>query len=62
MKEVLWLEIASTYLMFVTSKSKDYATKRTKEFKEDILKANSKDSNYVDNVINEMSRLGIISN
>ncbi len=61
-KEVLWLEIASTYLMFLTSKSKDYATKRTKEFKEDVLKANSKDSNYVDNVINEMSRLGIISN
>ena len=61
-KDNLWLEIASTYLMFLTSTTKDYSTIRTKEFKEDILKTNNKDSNYVDEVINEMSYMGIIAN
>lgn len=59
-KDNIWLEIASTIVMFSGSYKPDEAVKRTKEFKEDVLKAEVKDHNYVDSVYEEIKKMDLL--
>lgn len=56
-KENLWLEIASTIVMFLNTHKPERAVERTKEFKSDILLDNNKDMNYVDSIYKEIKKM-----
>lgn len=59
-KDNLWLEIASTIIMFSDSyKSKDVIS-RTKEFKEDVIRSEGREIRYVDSVYEEIKKMGWI--
>lgn len=59
-KDNIWLEIASTIVMFSGSYKPDEAVRRTKEFKKDVLKAEAKDDNYVDSVYEEIEKMNLL--
>ncbi|MCW6171227.1 MAG: hypothetical protein LVQ96_08695 [Thermoplasmatales archaeon] len=53
-KDNLWLEIASTIVMFSNTHKTERPVERTKEFKEDVLLSNNKTTDYVDFVYEEI--------
>ncbi len=61
-KDNIWLEIASTIRMMISDDDEADAIKRTIELKTDILKANNKDENYINEVVLEMKTLNLLKN
>ncbi|MGC8505248.1 MAG: hypothetical protein ACP5NK_00855 [Thermoplasmata archaeon] len=59
-KDNLWLEIASTIIMFSDSYKIEKAVLRTKEFKEEVLKAENKNPSHVDSVYEEIKTMGFL--
>lgn len=59
-KDNLWLEIASTIVMFSDSYSAEEAVARTREFKEDILSSKKERADLVDSVYEEIKRMGCL--
>ena len=56
-KDNLWLEIASTIVMFSETHGEEKAVERTKEFKEDVLLANNKTTDYVNSVYEDIKTI-----
>jgi len=59
-KDNLWLEIASTIVMFSDSYDIRKAVERTKEFKEKILNSEKKHPSYVDSVFEDIRSMGLL--
>lgn len=57
-KDNIWLEIASTIVMFSNKQKPESAVERTKEFKTDVLLNSNLDMGYVDSVNREINNLG----
>ncbi|MGB9762639.1 MAG: hypothetical protein ACPLW7_01275 [Minisyncoccia bacterium] len=60
-KDNIWLEVASTIiLMYSYNENWEIAVKMTKEFKDNVLKENGKNQNYVDQVFLDLKNMKII--
>ncbi|MGP6294504.1 hypothetical protein [Caldiplasma sukawensis] len=59
-KDNLWLEIASTIVMFSHSYKIEDAVKRTKEFKSSVLSNLNKPEDYVDSVYEEIREMNLL--
>ncbi|MGC8618833.1 MAG: hypothetical protein ACP5UZ_08930 [Thermoplasmata archaeon] len=59
-RDNLWLEIASTIVMFSKTYGTEKAVERTKEFKEKILNSEKKPLSYVDSVFEDIRSMGLL--
>lgn len=59
-KDNMWLEVASTIIMFLESYEQKDAISRAKEFKHDVLVASGQNESYVDRVFEEIKSIELI--